>query len=146
MNKNYEIRSAYVRCRTYPQSEHGVVEVIYGGFADQDVFDQLRDWVVGATKDAPATVLRMDALVDLWVQRPAVPRRLYTSMHVPAGAVIVRAGHYDMWTSYARALAEVGVIRAVFHQENAQLAYDFAERHARRHSGLLTVPSGFASI
>lgn len=142
----HEIKSAYVRCRIYPPSKYGVIEVVYGGFADQDSFDRLRNWAVGATADAPATVLRIDGLVDLWTHQPAVPQRLYASVRVPTGAVVVRADRYDMWACYARELARVGVIRAVFLQEDAQLAYDFAERHARRLAGRLTVPSGFAPI
>lgn len=73
----------------------------------------------------------MDRSLVLLSLPPDIAPGVYTSRAAP-GAVIVRADQYELWAEYARRLSNVGVLRAVFLESHATLAYEWAERQILR--------------
>lgn len=108
-------------------SRSGLVEAIYSGALSAKAFDALRCDVLRDTNPAPGVVLRMDRSLTLMSAMPKIPTGTYVPT-APAGAVIVRFDQYEMWAQYTRELAKVGVMRAVFLDSHAALAYSWAER------------------
>lgn len=111
-------------------SRSGLVEAAYSGALTKDAFSALRREVLYDTGPAPCVVLRMDKSLTLMTALPDIPAGTYTPT-APSGAVIVRADQYEMWTAYNRKLSRLGVMRAVFLDSHASLAYGWAERQIR---------------
>jgi hypothetical protein len=108
----------------------GICEATYSGPITMDAFSILRRSVLEDTDGSPCTVIRMDKCVMPAEAMPRAPAGTYTSMAAP-GAVIVRPDQYRVWSEYARNLAVIGVMRAVFLDSNASVAYEWAQRQAR---------------
>ena len=111
-------------------SRSGLVEAAYSGPLTRAAFSVLRREVLFDTRPAPCVVLRMDKSLTLMTDLPDIPTGTYTPT-APTGAVIVRPDQYEMWTAYNRKLTRLGVMRAVFLDSHAALAYEWAERQIR---------------
>ena len=120
-------------------SRTGMLETSYGGVLTSAAFDVLRGDVLRETARASAVVIRMDKSLIAMADMPDVPRGTY---HVRAvtGAVIVRADQYAMWSAYARRLAQIGVMRAVFLDSQGALPYEWALRQVAAQEERLRLP------
>ena len=113
-----------------PVGTLGLMEVDYWGSLTKPAYIELRVSVLAATRSAAALVVRMDNAAMLLGQQPTPPSPM-KSAGAPAGALVVRADQFQMFSDYARALSAVGVVRAVFLPSQLASAYSFAEHHAR---------------
>jgi hypothetical protein len=114
----------------------GLVESIYTGPISAQAFEVLRLGVLRETQGSPCAVIRMDGSLMLLSLPPVIGPGVYTGRSAP-GAVIVRADQYELWAEYSRRLASVGVMRAVFLDSHAALAYEWAERQILRERAVL---------
>ena len=85
-------------------------------------FETLRLRAIDATRRAPAVVIRLDLCVMTCVP-PPVPDGVYAP-DAPPAALVVLPEQYEWWASYVRPLS---VVRAVFVQDQAALAYAWAD-------------------
>lgn len=115
----------YNATRSSVQKMHGlgIVEVGYSGPLSQLAFDTLKTEVLQHTAQAPVLVLRMDRCLQTF-EMPEPPTGY--NIGSPAGAVIVRADQFKAWNAYGKALSRVGVMRVVFLESHASLAYQWA--------------------
>lgn len=103
----------------------GVVEAVYSGPFTRVAFVSLRDEVLQSSGHARSVVLRMDRTLDLMPEMPPTCKVAYSVNNIP-GAVIVRRDQFYLWSAYAKKLAEMGVMRSVWLEEHAQMAYQWA--------------------
>ena len=103
----YRYHSARVAC----QRKGNLALASYSGPLCDQAFEALRPRVVQAATGAACLVIRVDNSLCLMGAAPLV--KDYKPGAIP-GAVIVRLDQYALWTDYAKAMAQVGIIRAVF--------------------------------
>jgi hypothetical protein len=132
--RNYRCGAA--RVTSTALGKLGLVESVYTGPISANAFGILRLGVLRETEGSPCAVIRMDRSLMLVSLPPVIAPGVYTARSAP-GAVIVRADQYEMWAEYARRLANVGVMRAVFLESHATLAYEWAERQIRLERAIL---------
>jgi len=130
---NTKTKCASVRFRT---QVGGVVEVTYTGLITAASYPALARETIAAITGAPSAVIRYDrALIVDDVVRGEVPAR---ALDTPPAAVIVLPEQMEFWRSYARKLADLGLMRAVFLVCEEVVAYRWASVVAiphRRHLG-----------
>ena len=103
----FRYHSARVAC----QRKGNLALASYSGPLCNQAFEVLRPHVVRATSGSTCLVIRVDNSLCLMGTAPLV--KDYQPGAMP-GAVIVRLDQYALWTDYAKAMAQVGIIRAVF--------------------------------
>lgn len=123
----FNYRSAKAVCQ---QLSLGISEVTYYGILDPPSLVFLRSRVVDYTNGMRAVVVRMDTALTAFNEMPTLSSVLYR-MDSPTAAVVVHPEHYEMWWGYAHALAEIGVMRAIFLASQKDLAYRWAEAQGR---------------
>lgn len=96
-----------------------------------DSFDHLRGLVLGATANASCLILRMDRVLCIMGGAPPPPIGDAYQHNRISAAVIVREDQFDGWDRYARQLAGLGVMRAVFLNSCAGQAHQWARLTAR---------------
>jgi len=119
--------SAKATCRQLPS---GLMEVCYYGLLSCESFGALREKITQHTMGAIGAIVRMDTGVTTFVSMLPVPVGLYAP-DSPTAAVVVHPAQYEMWWTYAHALAEIGVMRAIFLASQKDLAYRWAEAQVR---------------
>lgn len=122
-----KIHTAKATCELLPS---GIAEVKYYGVLDKYAFDFLREKMVRHTNGLHACVVRMDTGLTAFSDLLPLPRVIYRK-DSPTAAVVVHEGQYEMWWAYAHALAEIGVMRAVFLASQQEMAYRWAVAQAR---------------
>jgi hypothetical protein len=124
---SHDYQSAKATCHYLPS---GLVEVCYYGVLSPSSFGYLREKMTNQTRGARGAIVRMDTGVTTFTSLLPVPVGLY-GVDSPTAAVVVLPDHYEMWWTYAHALAEIGVMRAIFLTSQRDLAYRWAEAQAR---------------
>jgi hypothetical protein len=107
----------------------GVPEVIYRGVLTLETFKQLRYEVLQATRGARSLILRMESAVCAMDRSVSLNTSGYPT-DTPPAAVVCTAEDYPLWSEYGGALAQGGVMRAVFLPEHLELARLWARRQA----------------
>jgi hypothetical protein len=126
-NKKFDLRSGAAHARGYCLG-HGVCEVVYTGPVTKVTFSALKAGVLRETQGVGAMVLRMEhaaVLLDEAAQSDVAP---YAG-DMPPAAVVSCADRFAYWNEYARRLAGLGVMRAVFLPDHLELARLWARRH-----------------
>lgn len=131
---SHEYKSAKATFRLLPT---GVGEVSYYGFMDRKTFIHLGRRMIARTNGMRAIVVRMDTGVTAFLEVLPLPQGVY-QQDSPTAAIVVNPDQYEMWSRYARALAQIGVMRAVFLASQQGLAYRWAA--AQAHAGLSELP------
>ena len=108
----------------------GLVEVAYSGPVTAQTFRSLREEVLGTTSHAPVLVFRLDKMLDL-IDDIDPPSSKSFKIGMPPAAVIVRPEQYFKHVEYSRKVSELGVMRTVWLDSHAALAYQWALRFAR---------------
>lgn len=106
-----------------------VCEVVYTGPITRSVFSKLKAAVLNETRGASALVVRMDRAMVLLDQEAHDDVEPYAG-DLPPAAVVSSPDRFAFWNEYARRLAGVGVMRAVFLPNHLELARLWARRHA----------------
>ena len=132
------ITFAYHSARVACKRKGRLALAYYSGPMCIQAFEELRPRVVQASTGAACLVLRMNKSLSLMGSAPFVQG--YRPGAVP-GAVIVRPDQYAMWSSYAQAMAQAGIRRAVFLDSELELCrqwvdWQLAAPAALRPSGL----------
>lgn len=105
----------------------GLCEAIYTGPMTAKAFETLRSEKLQATTQCSAYVVRLDrVLVAMGIDEPL--EKYSYAPNTPPGAMIVRLDQYEFWQAYALQAAELGVVRTVWLESNARLAYEWALR------------------
>lgn len=120
--KNYRYNSARVALSALGRT--GVMEASYSGPMTMEAFECLRSDVIRASGNAHGLVLRLDRMADAMGDLVLPPPTVYRAGS-PPGAVIVREDQYDKWVSFNRELAKRGVMRSVWLESHAALAYEW---------------------
>lgn len=100
------------------------MDVRYSGLVCDSTYADLRGRVMAAIADAPAAVIWYDKALLTLNPDVDIPQGVET---MPPAAVIVLPEQMEFWRSYAKRLAGVGVMRAIFLPGEAQMAYRWAE-------------------
>lgn len=106
-----------------------VWSVRYSGVISAACFDGLRRDVLQTTQGAQSMILRMDTALTL--STPPIPNGTYAANTAP-GVVVVREDQHAVWLEYARRVARLGIIRAVFLQRDLVLARQVMDCFAGR--------------
>ena len=110
-------RKLVFQCKSARAAVHEVRPFVwsadYTGPMCHECFDELRAKVLQATQEARVLLIRMDRALSVSALVPDVPPTTYRINRAPA-AVIVRPDQFDVWQDYAKRLADIGIMRAVF--------------------------------
>lgn len=117
----------------------GFVEVAYSGLVTAQTFLSMREGVLGTTSHAPVLVFRLDKMLDL-IEDFVPPSNDSFKIWMPPAAVIVRRDQFAKHVAYNRQVSALGVMRAVWLDSHAALAYEWALRSAKP-QGLRNSPS-----
>lgn len=85
----------------------------YSGVLSRSCFAGLRADVIKATRAARVLEFHMQKALMADNAAPDIPRGTYTINTTPA-AIIVRPDQYQMWSDYADAMQDIGIMRVVF--------------------------------
>lgn len=110
-------------------TDSGLCEAIYTGPMTQKAFDSLRSEALQASADCSAYVLRLDQALIAMGDAPPIEHDTYAPS-TPAGAIIVRLEQYQFWQDYALKASKYGIVRTVWVESNARLAYEWALRRS----------------
>lgn len=106
----------------------GVVEAAYTGPLTSKAFDTLRTDALAAASSSHGFVVRVDSgLFAFDPDAPPVWAHSYAANMTP-GAIITRPDQYLSWVGYAAEAAKHGVMRSVWLQSHAPLAYEWVLR------------------
>ncbi len=108
----------------------GLVEAAYTGPMTAQAFDALRTEALHECSAAQAFVVRLDKSL-IAMQAAPVEAGSYSANDAP-GAMIVRPDQFAFWSAYARRVAQFGVMRSVWLESHARLAYEWANRQISR--------------
>lgn len=105
----------------------GLVEAQYSGPMNERAFALLRQQALMASADTTVYVVRLDKALILMGDEAPVDENSY--QNDAPGALVVRHDpvEYARWTAYARECARHGVIRTVWTERFAALAYRWAQ-------------------
>lgn len=108
----------------------GMVEAQYTGLMTQAAFAKLRHDALEASAGTSVYVVRLDRALILMDDIAPIDRNSYVDDS--PGALIVRHDpvEYARWTAYARECAKYGVVRTVWTERHAHLAYQWADLRA----------------
>lgn len=122
--QTFRVTDARVTCEAVRRL--GVVEANYTGLMTPQAFSDLRGMALRHSQDATAFVVRLDKALILMGDSPQVDSDSYKD--AAPGALIVRhdPDEYARWTAYARDCARIGVVRTVWTDRYAELAYRWA--------------------
>lgn len=126
-SKKFVLRSGAAQAKGFCLAR-GLCEVVYTGPLTRSGYSALRAGVLRETEKARALVLRMDRAMVLLDDDPHADVAPYLGDEPPA-ALVSSADQFAYWNEYARRLAAVGVMRAVFLSSRLELARLWAERH-----------------
>ena len=101
----------------------GLVEAIYTGPLCAKSFNALRGEMLETKNGAGASVIRLDKSLILEMSLPELPPGM---LDVAPACLIVRRNQYAIFQDYANRLSKQGVIRLVFVEGYAHLAYQWA--------------------
>jgi len=125
--QNFKFNAARVSTECLTNS--GLCVAVYTGPLTQNSFDALRTEALQATAHCSAYLVRLDRALIAITDAPPIEDHSYLP-NTPAGAMIVRADQYEFWQDYALRASKFGVIRTVWTEPNARLAYEWALRRA----------------
>ena len=117
------------RVSTEYLTKSSLCEAIYSGPMTAVAFDSLRTEALQAASATTAFVVRLDKALILMGDETAVDDAAYAP-DTPPGALIVRPDQYEFWQKYALQVSKFGVVRTVWTEPNARLAYQWALRRA----------------
>lgn len=118
------------RVSTEYLTKSNLCEAVYSGPMTAYAFDCLRTEALQAANQAAAFVVRLDrALIVMGDEPPPVEEESYDP-DTAAGALIVRPEQYDFWQDYSLKASKFGIVRTVWTEANAQLAYQWALRRS----------------
>jgi len=126
-SSKFVLRSGAAQAKGYCLGD-GLCEVVYTGPITPAAFSVLKAGVLRETRCASSMVLRMDramVMLDDDAQADVAP---YAG-DLPPAAVVSCVERYAYWREYARRLAALGVMRAVFLPDHLELARLWARRH-----------------
>lgn len=121
----FQERGASVHYRELVTRSGLVVEMVFYGPFSHDDAKTLRTLVLREVKNSSAYILRMENAVPLMTELEVPPREI---LHAAPAAFVTRAEHYEMYASYARSVAQLGIMRAVFLDSELLRARAWAER------------------
>ena len=117
------------RVSTQYIAKSGLCEAIYTGPMTVKAFDALRFEALQSSRQTAAYVVRMDMALIAMSDDPPVDDESY-SPDTAAGALVVRPEQYQFWQDYAFKAAKFGIVRTVWTEANARLAYEWALRRS----------------
>lgn len=103
-----------------------IARVEYRGPIGLECFADLVGSVISTTSESASVLVRMDKATFLLAEPPPVHKVLNGLIYPPA-ILVVEPRQYELWSDYAKNLANAGVSCAIF--ANSQL--ELAERLAR---------------
>ena len=121
--QNFKFNAARVSTENLTKS--GLCEAVYSGPMTERAFDALRSEALEASAQCSAYVVRLDRALIVMGDEPPVEEESYAP-DTPAGAMIVRPDQYDFWQDYALRASKFGIVRTVWVEANARLAYQWA--------------------
>lgn len=110
-------------------AKSGLCEAVFSGPMTPKAFNSLRLEALQASTTCTSYVIRMDKALVLLGDDPPVDSESY-STDTAAGAMIVRAEEYDFWITYSKKAANFGIVRTIWTETNARLAYQWALRRS----------------
>jgi hypothetical protein len=126
--KRFVLRAGAAEAKGFCLGE-GVCEVVYAGPITRATFSALKQGVIDETRCASALVLRMERAMVLLDHEAHGDVGPYAG-DLPPAAVVSCLDRFGYWNEYARRLAALGVMRAVFLPGHLELARLWASRHA----------------
>ena len=114
-------------------TKSGLCEAVYTGLITSLAFETLRDDALQISKKQSAFVCRFDRALMAIGSGPLITPDTYAP-DSPAGAIIVRPEQYAICQEYALRAAKFGVVRTVWVEANARLAYEWALRRSYSHN------------
>ena len=126
--QNFKFNSS--RVSTEQLNSSGLCEAIYTGPMTANAFDVLRTEALEATAHCSAYVVRLDRALIVMGDDAPVEEHSYAP-DTPPGAMIVRPDQYLLWQDYALQASKFGIVRTVWVEANARLAYEWALRRSR---------------
>lgn len=117
------------RVSTEYVTKSGLCEAVYSGPMTRQAFDALRTEALQASAKCAAYVVRLDRALLAMSDEPPVDDVSY-AVDTPAGALIVRPDQYRFWQDYALKASKYGIVRTVWTEANARLAYEWALRRS----------------
>lgn len=114
-------KSTQVKFST-PRNE--CVDLEFLGLVSSGTFDVLVPKLVEATHTAKALFVRMDRATTLCFDKKQ-PSPAFSEYTSPPGCIIVRRDQWSACSEYARMLAQHNIKRAVFLQEQIDIAMDW---------------------
>lgn len=100
------------------------VDLEFLGLVSSGTFDVLVPKLVEATHTAKALFVRMDRATTLCFDKKQ-PSPAFSEYTSPPGCIIVRRDQWSACSEYARMLAQHNIKRAVFLQEQIDIAMDW---------------------
>ena len=110
-------------------TKSGLCEAVYTGPITAKAFEVLRDEALQIAGNRSAFVCRFDQALMVMGDGPLIAADTYAP-DAPAGAIIVRPDQYAICQDYALRAAKFGVVRTVWVEANARLAYEWALRRS----------------
>ena len=125
--KNFKFNAARLSVEKIAKS--GVCEGVYTGPVTENALNTLRNEALNATLQYKVYVVRLEKALTVMGDEAQIENGIYAA-HRPPGALIVRPDQYNFFQKYALKAAKYGVIRTVWVESNAQLAYEWALRRS----------------
>ena len=124
-----QIRFNAARVAIQNITKSGLCEAVYTGPITAKAFETLRDEALQMAVSRSAFVCRFDQALMVMGNGPQIELDTYAP-DSPAGAIIVRPDQYAICQDYALRAAKFGVVRTVWVEANARLAYEWALRRS----------------